>query len=352
MGLPCGTYNETYEQDMTIVRTRFQWGILIAGLVLLFTMPLWFESERWLQLANLIGISIIAAQGLNLLTGCCGQISLGHAAFMMVGAYSSAWFTMLLGWSFWAALPAAGLCAGVVGGIFGIPAIRLKGFYLLIATLAAHFIIIWILTNWPALTGGIHGITVPAPELAGIVFDSTKAMYFPVMIIAVAMVFFAKNIGRSRIGRAFVAVRDSDLAANVMGINVSYYKFLAFFVSSFYAGIAGALYAAFMTGVNVEFFSLNMSIWFVAMLIVGGMDSVFGAIVGTIFIQVFEEMASETLVPYIVDLFPLIGNTVQAGLPLIVFALVLIVFLIFEPRGINHRWSLFKNYYRLYPFPY
>ncbi len=349
---PCGIFNETYRKDIAIFRTTTQKCLIIGVLLLLFFVIPFLFGDYILSFILTIAIFIIAVLGLYLQIGLCGQINIGQAAFMAVGAYACAILMNKLGFSFWTATFCAGICAGIAGGIFGIPAVRLKGFYLLIATLAAHFLIIWALTNLPSLTGGIHGMTVPAPKIGSLVFDSVQTLYFPFMAITVLMVFFAKNIGRSRIGRAFVAIRDSDLAANVMGINVAYYKFLAFAVSSFFAGVAGSLYGAFMTGVNVEFFTLNMSIWFIAMLIIGGMDSVVGAILGTIFIQILNEITSEAVVPAIIDLIPSIGNTFQAGLPLIVFALVLIIFLIFEPRGINHRWETFKNYYRLYPFPY
>jgi len=349
---PCGVFSTKYATDQAILKTKFQWFLLIGFLIFMLLFPPLFFRGYMLGLIMICFIFTIAVLGLYFQTGLCGQINIGQGAFMAVGAYACAILIDKVGVNFWVAVPLAGICSSIIGVLFGISATRLKGFYLLIATLAAHFLIIWVLTNWTGLTGGIHGITVPAPAIGGFVFSSNKSLYIPLYIITVLMVFFAKNIGRSRIGRAFIAVRDNDIAANLMGVNVFRYKLLSFMVSSFYAGVAGALYATYMTGVNVDFFTLNMSIWFIAMLIVGGMNSVVGAILGTFFIQMTNELVATIIVPSVVSALPIIGSNLESGMPLIIFALILIVFLIYEPRGISHRWEVFKEYYRLYPFPF
>ena len=263
---PCGTYDESYAQDMAIVRTRLQWILLIGGLIFLFSLPL-FAGGRWLNLLNLIGISLIAVHGLNILTGYCGQISLGQAAFMAVGAYTSGVLTAKLGFSFWAALPCAALSAGIVGLIFGLPSLRVKGFYLAMATLAAQFIIPSLISHpLEGITEGIHTLIVPPPKVGGIVCTSPQSMFYIIIPIAVVMTFFAKNLVRTGVGRAFVAIRDNDLAAEVQGVNVFGYKLLAFFICSAYAGVAGSLWAHWMRAINPDHFSLMDSIWYVGMM--------------------------------------------------------------------------------------
>ena len=204
--LPCGTYPGSYQEDIAVVRTRLQWGLLIAGLALLFCLPL-FTDLRWMSFINITMIYIIAVLGLNILTGYCGQISIGHAAFMAVGAYTSAILVTKLGFPFWVALPCAGIMAGLVGLIFGLPSLRVKGFYLVLATLAAQFIIMWVIMRIRFLTGGYAGIKVPRPELGGIVFDTDQSYFYIIAVLLVIMTFLAKNIVRTKVGRAFIAIR-------------------------------------------------------------------------------------------------------------------------------------------------
>ncbi len=347
--LPSGTYNISYSQDMAIVRTRLQWAVLVAFLVALFALPR-FASGHVLSILNGIGIMLIAVHGLNILTGYTGQISLGQAAFMAVGAYTSALLTARLHLPFWLALLGAGVSAGAVGLVFGLPSVRIKGFYLAMATLAAQFIIPWMFIHVRAdITGGVSGMVVPPASLGGIVFKSQESMYFLVMGVAVAMTFFAKNLVRTRTGRAFVAIRDNDIAAEAMGINLFTYKLLAFFICSFYAGVAGSLWAHWMRAINPDHFTLMDSIWYVGMVIVGGMGSTLGAILGTTFLRLLSELVM-TVSPQIGRLFPFLAANILAALGPMLFGLVIILFLIFEPRGLAHRWEVFKASYRLHPF--
>ena len=223
------------------MRTRTHWALLIGFLVILFTVPLYF-SNYWLGVFNLIGITLIAAVGLNILVGYCGQLSIGHAGFIAVGAYTSAILTNRFEMPFLVGLISAGLVSGLVGIIFGLPSVRVKGFYLAITTIAAQFIIIWVINHW-GYTGGFNGITVPYASIGGLVFRSESSQFYLIIIIAVLCVFFAKNMARTKVGRAFIAIRDNDLAAEVMGVNLLYYKLLAFFIGCFFAGIAGSLLA-------------------------------------------------------------------------------------------------------------
>jgi branched-chain amino acid transport system permease protein len=348
MGLRFGTFRESYAQDMAIFRTRLDWGMLFTFIIFLFACPL-FSSDRILTIMTMIGIAIISVHGLNILTGYCGQISIGHAGFMAVGAYTSAILTAKLGWPFWAALPSAALAAGMAGLIFGLPSLKIKGFYLIMATIAAHFIIVWFIFQLYGLTGGADGLAVPRPEIAGIVFKSKRSYFYLVMVTACLATFTAQNIARTRAGRAFVAIRDNDLAAEVMGINLWSYKLQAFFIGCVYAGVAGALLVYYYAFASADLFPFMDSVWYLGMLIVGGMGSTAGAIFGAVSLKLLDELVT-ILGPMLAAIFPAVAAQAAASLGLIARGLVIIVFLIFEPRGLAHRWGMIKAYFRLWPF--
>ena len=350
MGLPAGTRNYNYAQDMAIFRTKTHWALLLALLVILFTAPL-YCGNYWLSVANLIGITIIAATGLNILTGYCGQLSIGHAGFIAVGAYTSAVLTSRLELPFLVGLVAAGFVAGLIGLIFGIPSVRVKGFYLAITTIAAQFIIIWVINHWSAVTGGFVGIKVPYASIGGFVFKSEASQFYLIMTIAALCTFFAKNLARTRVGRAFIAVRDNDLAAQVMGINLFYYKLLAFFIGCFLAGIAGSLLAHWIGFMNAEQFSLTESILYIGMIIIGGLGTTLGPILGVTFIRLLQQVLTVEVVPFLEQNIALPAGFATGVTPML-FGLVIVLFLILEPRGLSHRWTLFKSAYRLWPFSY
>ncbi len=350
MSLPCGTRNYAYAEDMAILRTRTHWVLLIGGLILLFAAPLYL-GRYWLGVTNLIGITVIAALGLNLLVGYCGQLSIGHAGFIAVGAYTSAVLTNRLELPFLVGLIGAGLMAGIVGLIFGLPSVRVKGFYLAITTIAAQFIIIWVINHWD-FTGGFVGIKVPYASIGSLVFRSESSQFYLIMTIAVLCVLLAKNLARTRVGRAFIAVRDNDLAAEVMGINLLYYKLLAFFIGCFLAGIAGSLLAHWVGYMNTEQFSLAESILYVGMIIIGGLGTTLGPILGVIFIRLLQQVLAVQVVPFLEETFTMLPSGFATGVGPMLFGLVIILFLILEPRGMAHRWNLFKATYRLWPFSY
>ena len=350
MSLPCGTRNYTYAEDMAIMRTKTHWGLFIGFLILLFTTPLYF-GNYWLGVFNLIGITLIAALGLNILVGYCGQLSIGHAGFIAVGAYTAAILTNRFELPFLVGLPCAGLAAGTIGLIFGLPSVRVKGFYLAITTIAAQFIIIWVINHW-SLTGGFVGIKVPYASIGDFVFRSEVSQFYLIMVIAVLCTFFAKNLARTKIGRAFIAIRDNDLAAEVMGINLLYYKLLAFFIGCFLAGIAGALLAHWVGFMNAEQFSLTESILYIGMIIIGGLGTTVGPIFGVVFIRILQQMLTIEVVPWLEGTFTMFPSGFATGVTPMMFGLVIILFLILEPRGLAHRWSLFKAAYRLWPFSY
>lgn len=350
MNLPCGTRNYDYARDMAVLRTRTHWALLVVLLVVVFTAPLYL-SNYWLGVANLIGITIIAAIGLNILIGYCGQLSIGHAGFMAVGAYTTAVLTNKLGFPFLAGLICSGFSAGLIGLIFGIPSVRVKGFYLAITTIAAQFIIIWIINHWSSVTGGFVGISVPYASIGGIEFKDDASQFYLITSITAVCILFAKNLARGRIGRAFIAVRDNDLAAEVMGINLLYYKLLAFFIGCFLAGIAGSLFAHWTGFLNAENFTLTDSILYIGMVIVGGLGTTIGPILGVVLIRLLQQ-GIMYISPLLESTFPAIPAGFTSGIGPMVFGLVIVLFLILEPRGLAHRWTLFKAAYRLWPFSY
>jgi branched-chain amino acid transport system permease protein len=347
MDLPCGTFAENYAQDMAIFRTKTHWVMLLAFLIFLFACPLFF-SDRILTILIIIGITIISVHGLSILNGYCGQISIGHAGFMAVGAYTSGVLCAKLGWPFWAALPCAALAAGVAGLIFGLPSLKIKGFYLIMATIAAHFIIMWLIIQLYSITGGADGLAVPRPKIGGLVFKSKSSYFYLVMVIACLATVLAQNIARTRAGRAFIAIRDNDLAAEVMGINLWAYKLLAFFIGCVYAGVAGSLLVHYIAFASVDQFPFMNSVWYLGMLIVGGMGSTAGAIFGAVSLKLLDELV--TIVGPILS--AAVAPQAAASLSLIMRGLVIILFLIFEPRGLVHRWEMIKAYFKLWPFSY
>ncbi|MCY3781566.1 MAG: branched-chain amino acid ABC transporter permease [Chloroflexi bacterium] len=468
---PAGVFDTTYEEDMSIDRTgRDKLWKNLAFLALLLApllsvsgpLGLGWISDQYIGLIARISIFVIAVQGLNILVGYTGQISLGHAAFMAIGAYGSAILARELGFSFWTALPASALLTGLVGLLFGLPSLRVKGFYLAMATLAAQFIIPWVL-RYPMedLTGGTRPLNVPAPmigpfapyaeeeqDIAGFIryqagdayfvdvitveirdrtgnspyialrnpagdsvpagdinmtfmrdaedritgysyiatkageyrveidtddntgtfravvrrskalsFATDTAMYYIIVPLAVLLMFLARNIIRTRTGRAFISVRDNDLAAELLGINVFGYKLRAFFLSAVYAGIAGCLLAYERNSLSLNAFELDTSIEMLAMLIIGGAGFPLGAMFGVTFIRALQEALIPTLRPWLSDILPQLFPFVDAinitsAINPIVFGGALIVFLVLEPRGIAHRWEVFKAAWKLRPYSY
>ncbi|MBL7163634.1 MAG: branched-chain amino acid ABC transporter permease [Anaerolineales bacterium] len=346
---PAGEFDFSYAYDMATIRRRWQWVMLLLFLAGLYTLPL-YASRSVVSLVNRIGISIIAVQGLNLLTGYTGQISIGQAAFMTAGGYISALLVNNLGWPFPAALPVAALGAGLVGLIFGLPSLRVKGFYLTMATLAAQFIIPWFTRQaFPEVLNGAQGLNVNVPVIFGIEFNEPGKYIYLTLTTLIITTVIAHNISRSRLGRAFVAIRDNDLAAELLGVNLFKYKLQAFFLAAVYAGVAGSLMAHHLRHINSETFNLVDSVLLLGMLVVGGLGTNLGAIVGAIVVEFIIEGATLSA-PFFVELFPATAaGMIQALRPLF-FGVTLMLFLIFEPRGLAHRWQLFKAAWRLRPF--
>lgn len=470
---PAGVFDTTYNQDMALFRTRFSkwfWGI--AFLILLF-VPVYatfdFIPHYWVGILVRLCITIIAVQGLNILTGYTGQLSLGHSAFIAVGAYSSAIIGRELGWSFFAILPISALFTGFVGLIFGLPSLRVKGFYLAMATLAAQFIIPWVIEHpLEPYTNGSRPINVPAPiigpfntyatygddtdepvisfeaghpimvdyvtiiltsndeilpeisvvqatlgedgnvigdnELANSAFTRTTdgntsrirfvaskpgrytvtaisdeetsvsysmrveakkalsfaeetAFFYIAFPLTILLMIAGHNIMRTRTGRAFISVRDNDLAAELLGINVFSYKLQAFFLSAIYAGISGTLLAYETNTLAIEFFTLTRSVEMLAMVIIGGAGFPLGAIFGVGFFNFFNEVFIPSVSPLLRDglpkLLPFVDVVnIYAAINPILFGLALMIFLIAEPRGLAYRWEIIKIAWKIRPYSY
>jgi branched-chain amino acid transport system permease protein len=345
----CGDFKESYIKDEEIFPSLFVKVCLGVLLVFLLWFPFWADAYL-LYIANMIGFAIIAAVGLNLLTGFTGQISLGHAAFAGVGGYTAAILITRFGFSFWMALPFAGLTAALAGLIIGIPSLRVKGLYLCIATLAAQFILEYVFIHWEGLTQGIRGINVPPPALGGMVLNTEKRFYFLTLVMVVLAVIYARNLVRSRVGRAFVAIRDRDLAAEIIGINLFRYKLTAFAISSFYAGIAGALWVSFIRIVTPEHFPFHLSIQYLAMVIVGGLGSVLGSIFGAIFMTLVPEILN-VVAGGLKDVFPR-AELLFIPMKEVLFGTLIVLFLVFEPLGLAELWRRIKAFFLLWPFSY
>jgi branched-chain amino acid transport system permease protein len=351
MTLPGGVHAETYARDRALIRTPGQWAWFAGLLVFLVLLPQ-FGVAGALGSATVIAITLIAVLGLQLTTGCAGQINMGQSAFMGAGAYTAGALSVNLGWSFLATVPLAGASAALFGAVFGLAALRIKGFYLALTTIAAQFIFAFAMLKLPkAWFGQSEGLRLNPAAIGDFAFDTDVRIYYLALAVAVLMTYGAWGLMRSRTGRAFVAVRDNENAAEVIGVNVFFYKTLAFFIGAFYAGIAGALWAYYVRYVQVDQFTLWLSVWYIGMLIVGGMGSILGAIIGTVVIRLLQELIT-VFGPLVAEVLPALGGQfVFAGMNMLLGGLI-IVFVIFEPRGLVHRWNIFKESYRLWPFPH
>jgi branched-chain amino acid transport system permease protein len=349
---PCGKFNERYEEELTIFGTDFGRLWMWIGLFLLFAIIPFISSNYILYVVNHIGIAAIAAIGLNLLIGYTGQISLGHGAFFGVGAYSAAILATAVGFPFWLSVIAAGVITALVGAVFGIPSVRLKHLYLTIATLAGQFIIQYLLVNWQGLTKGTEGIFLPRATLFGMDVKGDRAFYYVIFVCFVIMTWIAVNLIRTRYGRAFIAIRDNDRAAEGMGIPIFKYKLLSFAISSFYAGFAGALAAYYIGSITPEPYTLSLSVEYIAMIIIGGLGSIPGAVFGAIFITLLNELLSGAT-----QFFMNIGALTKIALTIappreFIFGLAIVLFIIFEPKGLAELWRIVRSSFRLWPFSY
>ncbi|MBV8120742.1 MAG: branched-chain amino acid ABC transporter permease [Alphaproteobacteria bacterium] len=330
-----------------------KWSVAAFAGLFIAVAPLTFGAY-YLSLLNLCLVAIIGALGLNILVGYTGQISIGQGAFMSVGAYTAANLMVRLGLPFWLTIPAGGLMAAAIGTLVGIPSLRIKGIYLAIATLAAQLIIEWTINHVHWISGGIQSsIEIPRPSIFGVRLTSESSIYLFLMFFVVLAIVGTQNLVRSRIGRAFIAIRDQDIAAEIIGINIFRYKLYAFAISSFYAGVAGALESYYLGIANYEQFQLDVSIDYLAMVIIGGLGSVLGSICGAVFVTLLPIMTRWGLESF-GGLFISQGNldNIIPNLRLVIFGGLIILFLIVEPDGLARLWRNIRNYFRVWPFSY
>lgn len=402
----------SYESDQALMNTwtkKLMLGILVVILVLIpfgILPGISFLSESsWLRLLSTVAIFGIAALGLNVLTGMAGQVSLGHAFFMGVGAYTAAWLgaapgpLLGLGLPMWIWLPAAGIVAAAIGVVVGPTAVRVRGLYLAFVTLGLVFVGEYVWRNWDTLTGGSQAgrdfprfafrfwkeenalidFSASGPWF-GVELSSQAKTYYFLTALLIGAVILVKNLQRTRVGRAFQSIRDRDIAAEIMGVNDFKYKLIAFGVSSFYAGVAGALYAGFVGRMIPETWNLLLSVLMIAIILIGGAGVVTGTLLGAVFVVILPRLvedfthwlagiaqAGSGLTAWVADLFVSTGagdfgliNTAAGAAPglstaqlnQVLYGLLIVVFLIFEPLGLYGIWLRIRNYWKGWPFTY
>jgi branched-chain amino acid transport system permease protein len=345
-----------YHEDERIFRTRFMrtWFVILLILVTLMnfgSMAGIGANEYHYFIMNLILINLIAAIGLQLLVGFTGLLSLGHAAFMGVGAYTSALLVTNWGCPFILSILGAGLVAAFLGIIVGFPSLRIKGFYLMVATLAFQFVIDYVIIHWEGVTRGIRGIELPAPHVFGISLEKNQAFFILLFILTIFLMWGAKNITRTKIGRAFIAIRDNDVSAEIIGIPIFPYKLLSFSISAFYAGIAGALFAGLLRTAIPEDYTFLHSIIFLAMVLVGGLGRLVGTVLGVIFITLVPVLL-DLIVSYIANVYDPNFTILLGPLKEFIFGGLIILFIIVEPEGLVGMWIRIRDYFKIWPLPY
>jgi branched-chain amino acid transport system permease protein len=350
----CGVFKTSYEADMALYPLPIaRWTVGIMGVLFFLVIPLGLH-EYYLSICNLVWISVIGALGLNILVGYTGQVSIGHGAFMSVGAYTAANLATRLDSPWPVNLLAGGLMAAAVGAVVGIPSLRIKGLYLAIATLAGQLIIEWTINHVTFISGGVQAsIEVPRPRLGSMVLNTQRDMYYFLLVFVVIAIVGTMNLVRSRVGRAFIAIRDQDIAAEIIGIDIFRYKLLAFAISSFYAGVTGVLYTYFLGIANYEQFQIGVSIDYLAMIIIGDLGSILGSIFGAIFVTLLPIVIRISMENFGDLIFSrqIVLNLIP-NLRLMLFGVLIIVFLIVEPDGLNRLWRNIRSYFRIWPFAY
>ena len=335
-------FKTDYAQDLRLAKHGGHVFWYSALLLVLLGAP-WLTSEYWLAQLTFVLIYAVAGLGLMLLAGFTGLFSLGHAAFLGVGAYTQAVLTNA-GWSFPLALACAPGLSAAVGFVVGLPALRVKGVYLGMATLSFGFIVEEVLARWESVTGGNAGIHIKKPVLAGWTLESAESFYFLCLGVTVLATLGILNLLRAPTGRAFVAIRDSEISAQSMGIHLARYKTLSFGISAALAGVAGALYAHKMQFISPDQFNILQSIDLLLMIVIGGVGSVHGAFLGAIFLITLPE-----LITIVKDYLPnAIGQA--PGLKAVVYGVVLVAFVLFEPMGLYGRWLKIRTYFQMFPF--
>jgi branched-chain amino acid transport system permease protein len=334
-------FRTSYQQDLRLWQHRgdlFWYGLLGIGLL---AIPV-VMSEFYVGELSGVFIFAIAGVGLMLLTGYTGLVNLGHAAFLGIGAYTNA-VLLHAGVPFIITLPAAGLFAAIAGVAIGIPTLRMSGLYLAIATLAFGGIVGTVLQKWDAVTGGFDGFAVPNPSIFGLTIETVRGVYYLSLVVLVFALWISGNVLRTPVGRAMVAIRDSEISAQSMGINLALYKTIAFAISAGITGLAGALFAHYVRFLAPDSFDILLSIQFVTIVFVGGLGSLHGAIYGALFVRLLPQA-----IAIVRDDLPW-GIGRMPGLEPSLFGLILVLCILFEPAGIYGRWVKIKRWFREYP---
>lgn len=341
-----GDFRESYEHDQSIWSTPVQraWLGLLVGALVIFPFSV---NDYLVSVACLLGIHVIATTGLNIMTGYTGLISLGHAAFMGVGCYTAAYLAQR-GVPFFITLPLSGAMAALLGLLVGLPSLRIKGLYLAVATLATQFILVYVFREWDSVTGGVRGVNLPNASLLGFELLNDRRMYFLIVPVAALLLVAARNLFRTRVGRAFIAIRDKDISAEVLGINLLRYKLAAFAIGTFYAGVAGALLGYFYRAMTPEYFTLTLSIFYLAAIIVGGLGSLLGTILGAVFMTLVPELLRAAV--SVATRWSPGATEILSSIQQIVFGLLIIGFLVFEPHGLLEIWRRVRRFFHLWPF--
>ena len=343
---------ESYAADEAIFRTTFAKVCFAVLMIALVAVPPLLGNFEVRFLGGL-GIAILSAMGLNILTGYTGLISLGQAAFMGVGAYTCANLINHLHIPFFLAILGGGAVASLIGVVIGVPALRIKGLYLAIATLAFQFIAKYTFAKWQTVTGGVAGINIPSPQLGPWVLKGELEFYYIVLIYLVTGLWIARNLFRSKYGRALTAIRDNDVSAEVAGIPVFRYKILSFAVSSFYAGTAGALFGIWMRHAEPDAFGLGQSVEYLAMVIIGGMGTITGSVLGAMFSVFVPEVLDRLVV--LISRFaesPQQVIVLMAPSKLMALGFLIMFFIQFEPTGLVGIWRRVRDYFKIWPLPY
>ncbi len=352
--LPCGVYHEFYKQDHSWWQTNFVKGKMLLLFVVAFVVFPYTAGNYWLGVMSEVAYTALGALGVQLLIGYCGQITLGHAAFLAVGAYTSALLMLQLHVPYFWTMPLAGLVAGAWSVLFGLPSARVKGFYLIMTTMAAQFITVdLVITQYVSQVGG-RGQAFSLPpgtmKIGPWVIESDQSVYYLLAIVTTVLTLALANLLRSRVGRAWVAIRDNDIAAEALGINIVTYKLMAFFVAGFIGGVAGAAGLSRLSAVSPEHFPWAWSLWLVGVILIGGVGSIYGVFFGSLFMVIVMEALKFALVP-LTPIFPQLAMKFLF-LKEAAFGLAIAIFLIYEPNGLAYRWWQIKNYFNLWPFSY
>ncbi len=343
-----GYFRTDYGQDLALLRTRTERVSAVMFLLALTAFP-FAASPFLLDLACQVFLASIGALALMLLTGYAGQISLGHAGLLAAGAFTTGILTREVSAPFWITLPASAITGMLLGLIFGLPSLRLRGLYLAVSTLALHFIVIYLGGEYESKRGFSSGILIDPPSLAGFQLTDGRAWYFVLLAAAALSLLICINLLRSRSGRAWRAIHARETVAEALGISIAGYKLLAFVISSSMTAVAGCLFAYYRGFVSIEAFDLFLTIQYVAMIIIGGMGSLLGAVLGAVFVTIFPYVI-EALLGLLPNVQKLAGDIFAVNYAS--FGLVMILFLVLEPLGLVGIWHRVQNWILLWPFKY